>query len=711
MKKLSFLALAAAGLLLGACSEKEAVESAQPNQYNMIQGQSAFIAVGIAMPGDPATRANEDLTDGDPKEYAVKNGIIVLFKGASEDEARLIKAYDINTTFEKEDEDNVPGKNTLGTEADGFGEVTSTSKKIIQEIDAPNLGVDDKLYAYVILNAGTLANIATSPTAVDFTEGTSFANFKKQQFKAIGIMNEAAGYGKMNEDLGLVMTNVPIALTPGGENASTGAVTTLAEIKKENIYTTREAAAATDAAMACIYVERAAVKVEVEVASGVTTLQLDTETTPIAFNVEGWALGNVNYGGSADAPGYYNTRQCEDAWLPYFNELAPDWSKYRFVGRTAFFDANHAKAYRTYFAKDVNYTRTIVAESAAAPSGLKGAQLQDADYKLSSGDIVYTYENTFDENSQIYSNTTYVGFKATIGDGSTFYTVDGQPNTRYTEASIETIISNHSIAQKQAQATLIDQAIEADLTLPAVPENAGDPVSTINSIARTADDAVKIFKVKYDLNVDGLTKTEKDTEDGSIGYTYKFVLANITAEDKDGNAITLSTDEVNAIKALAAEFLYNGKDASDNELPFESDAKVYEYTDGIAYYSVRIAHFGAGDKNYANPETPWDAPSEAYNDYAKIYPENGLSIHETPIKYGESRAAAWLGRWGIVRNNWYVLKITGVTGLGSPVPEDFSSNAEGTPGTTPDDNPKPKYYIAAHVHILPWVKRFQEVQF
>jgi hypothetical protein len=91
-----------------------------------------------------------------------------------------------------------------------------------------------------------------------------------------------------------------------------------------------------------------------------------------------------------------------------------------------------------------------------------------------------------------------------------------------------------------------------------------------------------------------------------------------------------------------------------------------------------------------------------------IYPTNGKSVHDTPITYGASRAAAWLGRWSIVRNNWYVLDIKKVEGLGSPVPEDYSGNGV---GPTPDDNPGREYYIAAEIHILPWAKRYQSVSF
>jgi hypothetical protein len=90
-----------------------------------------------------------------------------------------------------------------------------------------------------------------------------------------------------------------------------------------------------------------------------------------------------------------------------------------------------------------------------------------------------------------------------------------------------------------------------------------------------------------------------------------------------------------------------------------------------------------------------------------VYPEDGKALFSPKVEYGTSRASAWLGRWGIVRNNWYKLTIDEIKGLGTPVPEDFNGDA----GNTPDDNPKPKYYIAAHVHILPWAVRKQSVKF
>jgi hypothetical protein len=752
MKKLSFLALAAVGLLLGACTDKEVAESTKLNQYDMIEGQSAWIAVGIALPGEPVTRSNEDLYDGDAAEFDVKSAMLVLFKGASEDNATLVKEYEIaDYEFNNEANDNEPDGNTLdpkegvsyqevssptqeanpsengwyefngtdyilstdeefntsktyytkvtgGKDPSKYGEVTSTSTKIVKEIESPSLGTEDNLYGYVILN------YKNNATDISFAAGTKFSDFKKQVLTAIGIVDESKGYGDIKTTSGLVMTNVPISATPGGTSASTGAVTTLAKINKNAIYTSKEAAQS-GASVACIYVERAAVKVQVEnnvsqieLPYGVTYVAV-TETTgknpktegwyeetsdgkvatadetpdasktyytklestflDVAF--EGWALGNVNYNNKTTS-GYYNTRQFDTEWLPYFNEkCTTNYLKYRMVGRTPFFDDGHTTAYRTYFGRDVNYTGN---------TGLIGAQLSDGDYILDSGDATYTYENTFSEDHQIYRNTTYVGVKVKIAGGD-FYTIEGQPNTRLLESDLPNEIAKNASSTINTAIANIDAAITADL-------------------GKAASDATRqlptsITKVTYDIVpvVDLGTRAA----DGSVPYTYTLQLTNV--KDQSGTAL----DGANLAKVITLA-------GTNLTTEHTGTTTIYKYVGGVSYYATRIAHFG-------DVETPWDAPAEAYNVYDKVYPLDGQALFDPKDNYGASRAAAWLGRWGIVRNNWYLLSIDEIKGLGSPVPEDFSGSA----GDTPDDNPKPKYYIAAHVHILPWAVRKQSVKF
>ena len=117
------------------------------------------------------------------------------------------------------------------------------------------------------------------------------------------------------------------------------------------------------------------------------------------------------------------------------------------------------------------------------------------------------------------------------------------------------------------------------------------------------------------------------------------------------------------------------------------------------YYNIKIQHFG-------EIETPWGGGDVVANG-------SGVNVNEiyfntlwdqTPtdanILAGKQK---FLGRYGVVRDNWYKLEINGVTKIGSATPEDPSKI---TPDT-PDD--EIENYISVHVHIVPWVLRSQSV--
>lgn len=658
MKKLSLFAFAVAALLLGACSsDKDELASDKFNQYGLIEGQSSWLSLGIALPSDPVTRSNQDLNDGVKEEFEVKSALLVLFKGATEASAVIDQTYEIKPEWQNETADNVPNNNTEGTNASGYGEVTSTTKKLVQQIKSPELGAEDNLYAYVVLNyKGNLEGNLALNTA----KGTKFDVFQTQVLKAIGINQELKGYGAIGEN-GLVMTSVPISDKQGGDVDPTGAnITALAKLDKGAIYPTREAAVA-GTSVACIYVERAAVKIELKNAASQIVLP---DGKKLDYTFEGWALGNVN-NGTAEGSGYYNIRQFDPQWLGYYNNATavPAYLKYRMVGNTAFFANGHTKGYRTYFGKDVNYN---------GKTGLVSTTLADADFTLGLTDVTYTYENTFDENSQIWDNTTYVGVKLKIGDQD-FYTIENQPDVvLLSAADIDAAVKINAGATIQAAISAIQTAISADLSKAESVINAGraNPVTQIN------------FTVEPVVTV-----AATPAEDGSVAYTYTLKLTNITATP---NTETVTEAQLKAIPAIKA--------ALETEHSTIAGAKIYKYVGGVSYYYARISHFG-------DVETPWSAPNSAYNNYDLIYPTNGQSTHETPINYGASRAAAWLGRWGIVRNNWYRIEIQKISSLGSPVPPTYP----GTGGGTPDDNPPEEFFISAHVHILPWAVRSQAV--
>jgi hypothetical protein len=66
-----------------------------------------------------------------------------------------------------------------------------------------------------------------------------------------------------------------------------------------------------------------------------------------------------------------------------------------------------------------------------------------------------------------------------------------------------------------------------------------------------------------------------------------------------------------------------------------------------------------------------------------------------------------LGRWGVVRNNWYTLQVNRITGTGYPyIPDPTDTNTPDPDPDTPDD----EYgYIAVDITVNPWTTWTQDV--
>ena len=108
----------------------------------------------------------------------------------------------------------------------------------------------------------------------------------------------------------------------------------------------------------------------------------------------------------------------------------------------------------------------------------------------------------------------------------------------------------------------------------------------------------------------------------------------------------------------------------NEKLGLSADAGIATYLDGVTYYIARIKHF--------NELTPWTAGKPYGTDNDK-----------------------YLGRYGVLRNNWYDLSVTSISGLGYPdVPE--------VKPTVPDD--ENEQYINVEVKILDWAKRSQQIK-
>lgn len=109
------------------------------------------------------------------------------------------------------------------------------------------------------------------------------------------------------------------------------------------------------------------------------------------------------------------------------------------------------------------------------------------------------------------------------------------------------------------------------------------------------------------------------------------------------------------------------------------------YKNGVSYYAVMIKHFG-------DDLTPW-TPSGS----------NQLTT-ETAYGTGETANQNYLGRYGMVRNNWYDLEVTSINKLGEPVIGNLELNNK------PDDNNEVEKWLSFNVNLLAWAKRVQNIE-
>lgn len=104
--------------------------------------------------------------------------------------------------------------------------------------------------------------------------------------------------------------------------------------------------------------------------------------------------------------------------------------------------------------------------------------------------------------------------------------------------------------------------------------------------------------------------------------------------------------------------------------------EIMMYKEGYAYYPVLIKHFG-------DDLTPWNKTTASFDN-----------------PYGDPVSNKYLGRYGVVRNNWYNIDIKSINNVGSAVVPNASKNASF------DD--KPENYISVRINVLSWAKRNQE---
>lgn len=140
--------------------------------------------------------------------------------------------------------------------------------------------------------------------------------------------------------------------------------------------------------------------------------------------------------------------------------------------------------------------------------------------------------------------------------------------------------------------------------------------------------------------------------------------------------IKLSTVGKGKLSTTAPDF--TGWDAIKDQL--NANRVIRKYVGGASYYEVRIKHF-------ADNLAPWNnGESSVAPSASEAYP-------------GSNKEQNYLGRYGLVRNNWYDIQVTEIKKIGSPVVPNITTDK------TPDDNIDA--YISAKINVLSWAKRTQ----
>lgn len=201
-----------------------------------------------------------------------------------------------------------------------------------------------------------------------------------------------------------------------------------------------------------------------------------------------------------------------------------------------------------------------------------------------------------------------------------------------------------------------------------------------NSLAETTDGTFyTIGNLTTILNKTKLEEALTAAAKSVLPSGYKVEYTKLKTEGS--HVITLEDIKDSSDKPLVADKDYSGK--TGDQIVAEINTKlglkagrpeemvgINTYLNGVTYYIARVKHFG-------DALTKWNS-GESYGDNNDKY----------------------LGRYGMLRNNWYELTVGNVYGPGYP----------GVPPVDPtlpdDENEK---YLSVSVKILSWAKRSQKV--
>lgn len=615
----------ASALAFSACSSDDVVDNGGGNgSYDFTKG--GYMAVNINLPSKTA---------GAFKAENEKNFDDGLPSEYAVKKATLVlfkKATGTGATEGEATFHSIYDLGNISMSMDDTQQITSTVKVVAQADDDAQ---DKELLGLVILNgSSTLVDVAHKKiNAIDLTATTKFSDLVNSI--TTGTTGDASSYYSTTD--GILMMNAPLATSKGGGSEPTSAdagIATLVDVTKY-VYGTKEEAIAKTAAN--FYVERALAKVTFNYSKGEikgtdVTLDGTTQTNVMPWSVENWNLDVTNKKSYFvhNMTGVNNT-----LFTNYTVNKVAIPKKYRFVGESPVRDTD--LKYRTYWGVDPNYdTYKAEFDTKAADANIDG--------ELGAEKPQYCFENTFNVGNQNQDQTTRAIVKVKLNNGNDFYVFNGDKSKLYSFDGCVKRIKGDIANLKNVHDWIVKNL---------------DPTKTYD-ITAIGNATVTLKNVATTYSPDARVKVET--------FTVKIP----AAQTKTGAADVTYTLAANDVDDLNAALKNN----------------VTKYEGGIAYYPIRIKHFG-------NELTPWNNYHETENaggHQAKAGDVYGWTDNQ------DKATASFLGRYGVLRNNWYELEVSSITGIGEPR----------VPKVTSDPDDELKQFISVNINILSWAKRVQK---
>lgn len=236
---------------------------------------------------------------------------------------------------------------------------------------------------------------------------------------------------------------------------------------------------------------------------------------------------------------------------------------------------------------------------------------------------------------------------------------------------------NHMIANQTTRALIKGTYTPKDFTPGATWYRIGNSITALKAKKSNPSDPSEADGLK-ELIATALATYSQPNAGVEINET-NIIAGVITISTEDGDLATmrsyftnLDADNTNAKNQLDALKKYLG-------------GTITVFKNGECFYAIKIQHFGQSYTPWGNEPSAFDFDGNKYYDYIK--------------KDVTGEDNYYLGRYGIVRNNWYELELGTVSAPGSPT----------IPALGTDADDEQKYYIQATVKIMDWAVRKQSV--